>query len=433
MAKRRLYELAKERGLQSSELLEALAGAGVEGKSALSTMEEAELDDLLKSANGAKGSKAATGRAPSATTNGAGPAGAGPLSLGERIRLMRRRRQLRKLHRAQLEELAGLAIELYRLDSPRKEDLADERLQAAAETDSELIQIEKRLGSSEVGGECPKCGLHSSRTRYCLRCGEKLPTPHSQALSATGGAVAVIVIALAWLLGGVNLGSQSTQNASAPAGARVAAKKSSGPQFRSVVAKVKGPRIGVYSSPNDPQPFARLSNPNGDGAPLVFLVKDKHFQGNWVHVYLPTRPNGSTGWVRLSKVTLSGDNFHGKINLTTHRLTVWQGRDRFLKTPVGVGRTVTPTPPGLYYVTELLKPTNPNGLYGPYAFGLSVHSNVLHEFAGGDGVLGMHGTNYPQGIGTNVSHGCIRMSNDAVIKLAHSLPVGTPVRIVGRV
>src|SRR2546423_14701804 len=104
MAKRRLYELAKERGLQSSELLEVLAGAGVEGKSALSTMEESELDDLLKSANGAKGPQAATGRAPSANTNGAGPAGDGPLSVGQRMRLLRRRRPLRKLHHARLDE-----------------------------------------------------------------------------------------------------------------------------------------------------------------------------------------------------------------------------------------------------------------------------------------------------------------------------------------
>ena len=79
MAKRRLYELAKERGLESSELLEALASAGVEGKSALSTMEEAELDEILKDANGAASGKASAAAAPSA--NGAGPAGAsaGPL------------------------------------------------------------------------------------------------------------------------------------------------------------------------------------------------------------------------------------------------------------------------------------------------------------------------------------------------------------------
>jgi lipoprotein-anchoring transpeptidase ErfK/SrfK len=90
---------------------------------------------------------------------------------------------------------------------------------------------------------------------------------------------------------------------------------------------------------------------------------------------------------------------------------------------------VTPTPVGLYYITELLKQPDPTGPYGPYAFGLSAHSDVLNEFAGRDGILGLHGTDFPQGIGTNVSHGCIRMSNHAITKLAHVLPVGTPVRI----
>ena len=54
---------------------------------------------------------------------------------------------------------------------------------------------------------------------------------------------------------------------------------------------------------------------------------------------------------------------------------------------------------------------------------------MLNEFAGRDGVLGLHGTNFPQGIGTDVSHGCIRMSNHAITKLAHTLPIGTPVTI----
>jgi lipoprotein-anchoring transpeptidase ErfK/SrfK len=108
---------------------------------------------------------------------------------------------------------------------------------------------------------------------------------------------------------------------------------------------------------------------------------------------------------------------------------VYRGPKRILKTKVGVGRAVTPTPSGLYYITELLKQPDPTGIYGPYAFGLSAHSNVLHEFAGRNGILGLHGTNFPQGIGTDVSHGCLRVSNKVILKLAHSLPIGTPVRI----
>jgi lipoprotein-anchoring transpeptidase ErfK/SrfK len=55
---------------------------------------------------------------------------------------------------------------------------------------------------------------------------------------------------------------------------------------------------------------------------------------------------------------------------------------------------------------------------------------VLTSFAGGDGVIGIHGTNDPSSIGTDVSHGCIRMSNEGITRLAKVLPLGTPVEIL---
>jgi hypothetical protein len=45
--------------------------------------------------------------------------------------------------------------------------------------------------------------------------------------------------------------------------------------------------------------------------------------------------------------------------------------------------------------------------------------------------VGIHGTNEPQGLGTDVSHGCIRIGNDAIVRLAKTLPLGTPVDVVG--
>ena len=111
-------------------------------------------------------------------------------------------------------------------------------------------------------------------------------------------------------------------------------------------------------------------------------------------------------------------------------MTVWRDARLMERDPVGVGRrAVTPTPFGLYYITELLKQPNPSGIYGPYAFGLSAHSNVLHEFAGGDGEIGIHGTNEPWAVGTDVSHGCIRVYNRVITRLASKLPLGTPVWI----
>jgi hypothetical protein len=152
--------------------------------------------------------------------------------------------------------------------------------------------------------------------------------------------------------------------------------------------------------------------------------------GNRIHVALPVRPNGSSGWVMDSQVSLLIDPYRLRIDLGRRQLTVYR-RGRWLETfRVGVGRAVTPTPSGVYYITELLRQPNPRGVYGPYAFGLSAHSNVLHEFAAGDGQIGIHGTNQPAAIGRFVSHGCIRLTNRNIVRLARMLPLGTPVAIV---
>lgn len=41
-----------------------------------------------------------------------------------------------------------------------------------------------------------------------------------------------------------------------------------------------------------------------------------------------------------------------------------------------------------------------------------------------------HGTNDTSGLGRDVSHGCIRMSNDGITLLARTLPLGVPVEIL---
>ena len=95
---------------------------------------------------------------------------------------------------------------------------------------------------------------------------------------------------------------------------------------------------------------------------------------------------------------------------------------------IGVGRAETPTPGGTFYIKELLRPKNPDGPYGPYAFGLSGYSNVITDSDQfGDGVIGIHGTNEPQLVGTDVSHGCIRLRNEDLDQLVGLLPLGTPV------
>jgi translation initiation factor IF-2 len=67
MAKKRVYELAKERGISSKELLTALQAAGIDVKAAASTVEEADVQKLSqKSPDGAGTAKPAPKKATSA-------------------------------------------------------------------------------------------------------------------------------------------------------------------------------------------------------------------------------------------------------------------------------------------------------------------------------------------------------------------------------
>jgi lipoprotein-anchoring transpeptidase ErfK/SrfK len=101
-----------------------------------------------------------------------------------------------------------------------------------------------------------------------------------------------------------------------------------------------------------------------------------------------------------------------------------------LTTPVAVGSPESPTPTGHFFLVDKLDTQSASSAYGPFAFGLSGHSDVLTEFAGGDGQIGIHGTNDPSSIGNAVSHGCVRVPNDVIAQLNDLVPLGTPVTIV---
>jgi lipoprotein-anchoring transpeptidase ErfK/SrfK len=195
----------------------------------------------------------------------------------------------------------------------------------------------------------------------------------------------------------------------------------------SLVAQAVGERVAIYAGPGARSPRLSLANPQPSGAPLVFLVRQR--RSGWLRVLLPIRPNGSTGWVRATDVSLRQHDFRIVVDLSGHRMSVFKGGQLIQHEPIAVGRSATPTPGGLYYIKEVIKTNDPDGPYGPYAFGLSGFSGVLHTFGKGDAVIGIHGTNAPWLLGRDVSHGCIRVSNQAITSLAKRLPLGVPVEI----
>jgi lipoprotein-anchoring transpeptidase ErfK/SrfK len=194
------------------------------------------------------------------------------------------------------------------------------------------------------------------------------------------------------------------------------------------VAYARAAHVAVYGSATSSRVRQTLAGRTDDGTQLSFLVRA--LRPRRAFVYLPTRPNGSSGWIRRSEVGVYRDPYRVRIDLRRHRLTVWRDGSVVVRAPVGVGRAVSPTPAGTYYVVSRIRPLDPYSVYGAFAFGLSAHSNVYARFGfGGDGRIGLHGTNDPSGLGHDVSHGCIRMTNRVILRLARILPLGTPVAI----
>jgi lipoprotein-anchoring transpeptidase ErfK/SrfK len=168
------------------------------------------------------------------------------------------------------------------------------------------------------------------------------------------------------------------------------------------------------------------------GSPTSFLVRDAYRDAagrTWLKVFLPRRPNETTGWVRRDQVRLRPIVHQVEVDLSSR--TAWLLRDgRTVGSwPVGIGRQATPTPTGSFYLTVKLRPPQISTVYGAWALGLSGYSDVLEQFGTGDGQIALHGTADPTDLGREVSNGCVRLDNAAITNLAQLLPLGAPVTI----
>jgi lipoprotein-anchoring transpeptidase ErfK/SrfK len=164
-------------------------------------------------------------------------------------------------------------------------------------------------------------------------------------------------------------------------------------------------------------------------ANVVVVTDVKTVAGDeWVKVLLPVLPNGTTGW--LPRSALGGYTFvttRLEIDRSHLRATLYRGRSPVFEAPVGIGTVAAPTPTGTFYVREKLTSFR-NPFYGPVAFGTNGRSATLTDWPGG-GFIGIHGTNEPGLIPGRISHGCVRLRNSDILRLARLMPVGTPVVI----
>jgi lipoprotein-anchoring transpeptidase ErfK/SrfK len=204
---------------------------------------------------------------------------------------------------------------------------------------------------------------------------------------------------------------------------------------RAFTAEIKVPTI-ARAKPNAGRIVAhiRTAAPWSGGRNQLLVLGSKHdTQGRtWLHVELPSRPNGSAGWMLADFAAVTPTSYHVVISLSKRTLSLYRAGKLVKTVSSVVGSPSTPTPTGLFAVSTAVPQPDPTGFYGPWVLHLNAFSNVYKTFEGGDGVIGIHGrdgASLANPLGTAESHGCVRVDNDVVSLLARVAGPGTPVEI----
>ena len=190
-------------------------------------------------------------------------------------------------------------------------------------------------------------------------------------------------------------------------------------------------QVAVRAKPDRSAPrIALLTQFRVDFRPRVVLAlavrRDAQGRPAWYRLSLSGRPNGRTGWVPAASVALKPVTRTIVIDRSERTLELRSRGRVLLHTRVAVGAPGMETPLGRFYVQAKFRPTAP--ILGAYGFETSAYSK-LSEWPGG-GIVGIHGTDAPWLLGQAVSHGCIRVANEAILRLRDLVPVGTPIQIV---
>jgi hypothetical protein len=189
-------------------------------------------------------------------------------------------------------------------------------------------------------------------------------------------------------------------------------------------------RVRVRSGPDiNSEGITFLDQFRGDHRPMpVFAVAAELDDAKrlWYKVSVPGRPNGRYGWVLGDNLRLGLVTQRIVIDRSERRLRYYEGDRLLLETDVAVGKEGAETPLGRFYVVAKYKAQAP--ILGAYALETSAYSK-LSDWPGG-GIVGLHGTPYPELIGQAVSHGCVRLRNEDILKLKELAPVGAELEII---
>ena len=175
---------------------------------------------------------------------------------------------------------------------------------------------------------------------------------------------------------------------------------------------------GPGGNPIAKLPATEINNPTW--LPVIDAIP------GWDQILLPSRPNGSTGWVDTSKVQTAHTAYVIRVHLDAKTIEIFRDGKSVGIWTVAVGATETPTPVGRTFLMASIK--DPNQTYSPVILPLGTHSSTLDTYGGGPGTVAIHTWPTSDVYGKAISHGCVRVPPEA-LHTAETVPLGSLVYI----
>jgi hypothetical protein len=186
-----------------------------------------------------------------------------------------------------------------------------------------------------------------------------------------------------------------------------------------------GKVVDLYDEPGG-KVVQRIGHATQFGSRTVFAVSGQN--GDWVSVLTPYAENGRPLWLKLDPKRLQAgrSEWNIDVDLSSYTTRLYDKGKLVRSFPVSIGMPTAPTPTGHFAVTDTFR-GGLNPAYGCCAVATTARQvNLPSGWLGGDRIA-IHGTTGP--LGAQVSHGCVRATDEDVSALVTKVPPGTPVDI----
>ncbi len=155
-------------------------------------------------------------------------------------------------------------------------------------------------------------------------------------------------------------------------------------------------------------------------------------RGRWLRVESEALgANGRRAWVRLNRtMRLQRPLYRMRLDLSRRTLIVLLGTRVRWRVHASIGRPESPTPTGLFHISDRFSGFPWGGAFGYGVLALSGFQPNLPAGWRGGSRLAFHGaTTFGERIGSAVSAGCPHLAEPVLRRLIAQMPLGTPVVI----